>query len=71
MLTPQFYLFFKGDCLQAMTHYAQTLGGTIEGVFLNKDAASPEERMPGGRRSGDEPCIAPWRHADDGLGQFG
>jgi len=47
MLTPQFYLFFKGDCLQAMTHYAQTLGGTIEGVFLNKDAASPEERMPG------------------------
>ena len=48
MLTPQFYLFFKGDCLQAMTHYAQTLGGTIEGVFLNKDAASPEERMPGG-----------------------
>jgi PhnB protein len=39
MMTPQFYLFFKGDCLEAMTHYAETLGGTIEGVFLNKDAA--------------------------------
>jgi PhnB protein len=48
MMTPQFYLFFKGDCLQAMTYYADTLGGTIEGVFLNKDAASPDERMPGG-----------------------
>ena len=48
MMTPQLYLFFQGDCLEAMTHYAETLGGTIEGVFLNKDAGSPEERMPGG-----------------------
>lgn len=48
MMTPQLYLFFKGDCLEAMSHYAETLGGTIEGVFLNKDAGSPEERMPGG-----------------------
>lgn len=46
MMTPQFYLFVKGDCLQAMTHYADTLGSTIKGVFLNKDAA-PEEQMPG------------------------
>jgi PhnB protein len=46
-MIPQFYLFFKGDCLEAMTHYAETLGGTIEGVFLNKDAA-PADRMPGG-----------------------
>ena len=46
MMTPQLYLFFKGDCLKAMTHYAGTLGGTIEGVFLNRDAA-PEDRMPG------------------------
>jgi PhnB protein len=48
MMTPQFYLFFKGDCLQTMTHYAQTLGGTIEGFLLNKDAAMPDQRMPGG-----------------------
>lgn len=47
MIKPQFYLFFKGDCLKAMTHYAETLGGVIEDVFLNSDAASPEERMPG------------------------
>lgn len=46
LMKPQLYLFFKGDCLKAMTHYAETLGGTIEGVFLNRDAA-PEERMPG------------------------
>lgn len=46
MMTPQLYLFFKGDCLKAMTHYAATLGGTVEGVFLNRDAA-PEDRMPG------------------------
>ena len=48
MITPQFYLFFKGDCLTAMTLYAKTLGGTIEGAVLNKDAATPEQRMPGG-----------------------
>jgi PhnB protein len=48
MITPQLYLFFKGDCLKAMTHYAETLGGTIESVFLNKDAGAPDERMPGG-----------------------
>lgn len=47
MIKPEFYLFFNGDCLTAMTHYAQTLGGQIEGVFLNKDAP-PDERMPGG-----------------------
>jgi PhnB protein len=47
LMKPQLYLFFKGDCLKAMTHYAETLGGTIEGVFLNKDAATSEDRMPG------------------------
>jgi PhnB protein len=31
-----------------MTLYAKTLGGTIEGAVLNKDAATPEQRMPGG-----------------------
>jgi hypothetical protein len=47
MMTPRFYLFFNGDCLQAMTFYAQTLGGSIADVFLNKDAP-PDSRMPGG-----------------------
>ena len=47
-MKPQFYLFFQGDCLEAMTHYANTLGGTIEQVFKNKDAPSPEERHSGG-----------------------
>lgn len=42
------YLFFKGDCLDAMTHYAKTLGGKIEGVFRNGDVSDRESRMPGG-----------------------
>jgi PhnB protein len=46
-MEPTIYLFFKGDCLDAMTHYAKTLGGTVEGVMLNRDAPSPEDRMPG------------------------
>lgn len=47
-MKPNFYLFFKGDCFEAMTLYADALGGTVEGVFRNKDAAAPEDRMPGG-----------------------
>jgi PhnB protein len=47
-MEPTIYLFFRGDCLEAMTHYANTLGGKVEGVFRNRDAPSPEERMPGG-----------------------
>ena len=48
MMRPQFYLFSKGNCLEAMTHYAETLGGAIEDVFLNRDASSADQRMPGG-----------------------
>ncbi|MEZ5935379.1 MAG: VOC family protein [Alphaproteobacteria bacterium] len=47
-MEPTIYLFFKGDCLKAMTHYAETLGGEIGGVFRNSDAPDPESRMPGG-----------------------
>lgn len=46
-MQPTIYLFFKGNCLEAMTHYANTLGGQIMGVFRNGDAA-PDSRMPGG-----------------------
>ena len=41
----------KGDCLEAMTHYAEVLGGEFGGefggVFRNADAPDPENRMPG------------------------
>lgn len=47
-MNPTLYLFFKGQCFEAMTLYADALGGTVEGVFRNKDAAAPEDRMPGG-----------------------
>lgn len=46
-MQPTIYLFFKGNCLEAMSHYAETLGGEITGVFRNGDAA-PDQRMPGG-----------------------
>lgn len=42
------YLFFKGNCLEAMSHYANTLGGTIERLVHNSDAPDPDSRMPGG-----------------------
>ncbi len=45
-LTP--YLFFNGNCLEAMTHYADILGGRVVGVFRNGDAPDPADRMPGG-----------------------
>lgn len=47
-MEPTIYLFFKGNCLEAMTHYAKVLGGEIKGVFRNADAPDPESRMPGG-----------------------
>ena len=47
-MQPTIYLFFKGNCLEAMTHYAQTLGGNIEYVMRNADAPDEESRMPGG-----------------------
>lgn len=47
-MEPTIYLFFKGNCLEAMTHYAEALGGKVGGVFRNGDAPDPESRMPGG-----------------------
>lgn len=47
-MEPTIYLFFKGNCLEAMTHYAETLGGEITGVFRNGDVDDPNMRMPGG-----------------------
>ena len=47
-MEPTIYLFFKGNCLEAMTHYAEVLGGEIVGVFRNADAPDAESRMPGG-----------------------
>lgn len=47
-MEPTIYLFFKGDCLKAMTHYAEVLGGEIGEVFRNADAPETEDRMPGG-----------------------
>ena len=47
-MEPTIYLFFKGNCLEAMTRYADVLGGKIGEVMRNADAPDPESRMPGG-----------------------
>ena len=47
-MEPSIYLFFKGNGLEAMTHYAEVLGGEINGDFRNADAPDPQSRMPGG-----------------------
>jgi PhnB protein len=47
-MEPTVYLNFNGNCLEAMTSYAEALGGEITGVFKNGDAPNPESRMPGG-----------------------
>ena len=47
-MNPTIYLFFDGRCLEAMSHYADVLGGRIEDVMRNADAPDPASRMPGG-----------------------
>lgn len=47
-MEPTIYLNFDGNCLEAMTFYAQTLGGSVADVFRNGDAPDAESRMPGG-----------------------
>ena len=47
-MEPAIYLFFRGNCLEAMSHYADVLGGKVGAVFRNADAPDDESRMPGG-----------------------
>lgn len=46
-MEPTIYLLFKGNCLEAMTRYAEVLGGEIQGVYRNADAPDADSRMPG------------------------
>lgn len=46
-MTPKIYLFFQGDCFEAMSFYAQLLGGEVMTVHRNVDAPTVEDRMPG------------------------
>lgn len=47
-MRPNPYLFFPGTCYEAMSLYADVLGGEVTFVMRNSDAARPEDRMPGG-----------------------
>ena len=47
-MEPTIYLFFRGNCLEAMTRYAEVLGGEITGVFRNGDTPDAASRMAGG-----------------------
>lgn len=46
-MQPNPYLFFQGDCFEAMSLYAKALGGEVTFVMRNSDAATAEGRMPG------------------------
>jgi PhnB protein len=46
-MQPTPYLFFQGDCFDAMTLYAEALGGKVVAVMRNSDAP-PDDRMLGG-----------------------
>lgn len=46
-MEPTIYLNFNGNCLEAMTFYAETLGGEVSDIFRNADSPTPEDRMSG------------------------
>ncbi|MGB0747964.1 MAG: VOC family protein [Magnetospiraceae bacterium] len=47
-MKPEIYLFFNGNCLEAMTGYAETLGGEVMFKARNDEVPNPADRMPGG-----------------------
>ena len=46
-MEPTIYLFFNDNCFEAMSHYAELLGGEAECVIQNGQASDVESRMPG------------------------
>ena len=47
-MEPTLYLFFDGTCFEAMSRYADVLGGEVRDVTRNADAPDAGSRMPGG-----------------------
>jgi PhnB protein len=41
------YLFFNGNCEEALDYYAATIGAKINGIMKNKNAPDETARMPG------------------------
>jgi PhnB protein len=41
------YLFFNGNCEEALMFYENTIGAKISGIMKNKNAPNNEARMPG------------------------
>lgn len=46
-MTPNIYLFFNGNCFEAMSLYAETLDAKIGMVMRNTDTPDGELGMPG------------------------
>jgi PhnB protein len=42
------YLFFAGNCAEALAFYEATIGAVVSGVMRNSDAPDADSRMPGG-----------------------
>jgi PhnB protein len=51
MSTPQVdpYLFFDGNCAEAMRFYERALGGKLEALMTHADSPMPEAIPPGSR----------------------
>ena len=41
------YLFFNGNCAEAMRHYERTLGGKLETMMTYAESPQPEQHPPG------------------------
>ena len=64
-MQPNFYLFFKGNCLEAMTHYAKTLGG---GTIMASDNTEEMYQTPQGFRVQIElPSMAEFERIHEAL----
>jgi PhnB protein len=46
-MEPTIYPFFRGNCIEAMTGFAEALGGEIVGVFRHAGAPESKSRLSG------------------------
>ena len=51
------YLFFDGNCAEAMRFYQQTLGGKVEAMMSYADSPMPDQCAPGSKDRIMHACI--------------
>lgn len=58
MPTLDSYIFFDGQCAEAMRRYAQVLGGTLQALMTYAQSPQPEQCPPGSADRVMHACIA-------------